>query len=112
MSCLVYLYIGTHLKGVIMRVEKFEIVNENNEVVATLGPASKGAGLWITGPTGNIVAIYAIENQTAVGIYKDKNSSAMDVALTVDGIQFVENEEVNFLSFKDLKKVVDSFKDK
>lgn len=71
------------------------VVDDAGKQVATLRAAEGGAGLWLEGPAGDTVAIYAINGQSAVGIYdKESKSSgngiplALTVAQGVPTVQF------------------------
>jgi hypothetical protein len=69
-----------------VRTRRLVIEGDDGKPVATLEVASGGAGLWILGPDGSRVAIYAIEGQTALGLY-DKGSDegrGCDLALFMD----------------------------
>ncbi len=80
-----------------------EIVNDAGKSVATICPSGDGAGLWITGPEGHVVAIYSIQGQTCIGLYRDPNTAqAVDIGLCVgkDGpfIQVVSGDKIRQIS--------------
>ena len=90
--------------------KSLKIVDDKGATVASLEPADGGAGLWITGPDGMLVAIYSIKGQTAIGIYdqqSQKDSKGMSLALTVaEGVpqvQFRDKEgEPQWVTLADL----------
>ena len=97
-----------------MKTHTIELVNDDGEIVITLSALKNGGGLWIKGKNDSSVANYNVGEQMAIGFYKDtKHATAMDVALTLEGIQFVDNGEVKFLEYKDLatySKLIESLK--
>lgn len=80
-----------------LRVKNIAIVNEAGRQVATLASVGVGAGLWLTGAKGEMVAIYALEGQTAIGLYDNiqNASGGLDIALFISNgeptIQFRQN---------------------
>jgi len=91
--------------------KKLKIVDDNGKGVATLEATANGAGLWITGPDGQTVAIYSIEGQTALGIYEKGfgDGKGMDLAIYMaDGVptvQYRENGgEVKFLKLSEVSE--------
>lgn len=99
--------------------KSLSIVDAEGKQVAILTGASGGAGLWLTGPGGDLVAVYAIEGQTAIGIY-DKESQkydtkgiplALTVAQGVAAVQFRDKDgNVHQVTLDDVKKAVDAHK--
>lgn len=83
------------------------IMNDKGKEVATICPSSDGAGLWITGPEGHVVAVYSINGQTCIGLYRDPaNTVGIDIGLCVgkDGpfVQVVVDGEVRQIDAKTL----------
>ncbi len=68
-----------------LSVKTLQILGDGDKVVGTLASSGKGAGLWLTGPDKQMVAIYSIEGQTALGIYDEKTDpgKGMNLALFV-----------------------------
>lgn len=76
-----------------IKTGKLTIVNEAGKEVAVLTASSDGVGLWLNGPDGKkVIAIYAIEGQTAIGIYDEPGKKpGIDIALGVnDGGPFIQ----------------------
>ena len=69
-----------------VQCRKLEICDSDGKSVASLEAAAGGAGLWINGPSGDKIAIYAINGQMAIGFYshENKNPIAMDLALSLN----------------------------
>jgi len=78
----------------VLRCKTLEICDDDDKVVATLTAADKGAGLWINGPDGGKIAIYAIKGQMCVGMYDAKSlkePNGLPLALTLgDGVPAVQ----------------------
>jgi len=90
------------------------IVNDDGKTVLAMKAHEGGAGMWIMAPDGKMIAIYAINGQTAIGIYDKKgaegNSQGMPLALSIDAdgqafVQFRNDKgNIELVAIEDLKK--------
>lgn len=71
-----------------LQTRHLDIVDKNDKVVATLCAADNGAGLWLNGPNGDVVAIHALASGgVVIGLYDKKSTSdgkGMTFALYLD----------------------------
>lgn len=76
-----------------LRVKNIAIVDNSGKQVGILSSTGDGVGLWLTGKKGEMVSIYSVNGQTAIGIYADVSKAAdgLDIALFVaDGEPVVQ----------------------
>ncbi|HUP80815.1 MAG TPA: hypothetical protein VM260_19850 [Pirellula sp.] len=95
-----------------MRTKSLTIVDDQDKEVATLAAANGGAGLWINGPNGDLIAIYATNDGLGIGYYdKDhKKEGGMTFALGKGPvIQFRDEQgKLFFVEVNDLKKLINN----